>query len=168
MSIGKNMLPEFDNEMAGTRKVLERIPDKKFGWKIHEKSNTIGWVASHLANLPSWAAMTIESDSLDVMPKDGEPFKTPQFDNTADVLAEFDRNVSQARKLLESVSDDELHKPWSLLKSGNTMFTMPKIAVLRTWVINHIIHHRAHLCVYLRVNDIPVPGLYGPSADEGM
>ena len=168
MSIGKNMLPEFDNEMAGARKVLERIPDKKFGWKIHEKSNTIGWVASHLANLPSWAAMTIESDSLDVMPKDGEPFKTPQFDNTADVLAEFDRNVSQARALLESVSDDGLYKPWSLLKSGNTMFTMPKIAVLRTWVINHIIHHRAHLCVYLRVNDIPVPGLYGPSADEGM
>lgn len=167
MTIGQNLLPEFDNEMSGTRKVLERVPDGKLGWRVHEKSNTIGWVAGHLANLPSWATMTIESDSLDVAPKDGEPFKTPEFESATGILAAFDQNVAQARALLESVSDEELHQPWSLLKSGETVFTMPKIAVLRTWVINHIIHHRAHLCVYLRMNDIPVPALYGPSADEG-
>lgn len=166
MTIGTNLLPEFDNEMAGTRKVIERVPDAKLAWKIHDKSNTIGWVASHLANLPSWATMTIETDSLDVMPKDGEPFKEPSLESIDEIVAAFDQNVARARKLLESVSDEELHKPWSLLKTGETIFTMPKIAVLRTWVMNHIIHHRAHLCVYLRVNDIPVPALYGPSADE--
>ena len=166
MTIGQNLLPEFDNEMAGTRKVIERVPNNKLDWKIHDKSNTIGWVATHLANLPSWATMTIESDSLDVLPKDGEPFRMPEFDSTSEILSAFDKNVAQARSLLESVSDDKLHKPWSLLKSGETVFTMPKIAVIRTWVINHIIHHRGHLCVYLRVNDVPVPALYGPSADE--
>lgn len=166
MTIGQNLLPEFDQEMAGTHKVLERIPDEKLDWKIHDKSNTIGWVATHLANLPSWAVMTIESDSLDVEPKDGEPFRMPTFDSVSEIVAAFDQNVTQARSLLESASDEEIHKPWSLLKAGETMFTMPKIAVIRTWVINHIIHHRGHMCVYLRVNDIPVPGLYGPSGDE--
>lgn len=166
MTIGKDLLPEFTHEMAGTRKTLERIPDGKLDWKIHEKSNTIGWVASHLANLPAWASMTIESDSLDVNPKGGQRFKTPSFDSVAAILTEFDRNVAQAQSLLESVSDEELDKPWSLLSAGETLFTMPKIAVIRTWVINHIIHHRGHLCVYLRMNDIPVPALYGPSADE--
>ncbi|TWU55841.1 DinB family protein [Rubripirellula reticaptiva] len=166
MTIGKKLLPEFDNEMAGTRKVIERVPDAKLAWKIHEKSNTIGWVGSHLANLPSWATMTIETDSLDVMPKDGEPFKVPCFDSVEEIVAAFDKNVARARTLLDSVSDEELHKPWSLLKTGETIFTMPKFAVLRTWVMNHIVHHRGHLCVYLRVNDVSVPALYGPSADE--
>ena len=166
MTIGKNLLPEFENEMAGTRKVLERIPDDKFHWKIHDKSNTIGWVASHLANLPSWATMTIDSDSLDVMPSEGEPFKLPEFGSTKEVLEAFDNNVSQARERLASVSDETIHKPWSLLRTGETVFTMPKLVVIRTWVINHMIHHRGHLCVYLRMNELPVPALYGPSADE--
>ncbi|QDS93987.1 DinB superfamily protein [Roseimaritima multifibrata] len=166
MTIGTDLLPEFDNEMAGTRKALERIPDDKLHWKIHEKSNTIGWVAAHIVNLPTWASMTIENDFFDMNPPGGEPFKTPSFDSVAEILAAFDRNVSESRSLLESVSDEELHKPWSLKNAGETLFTMPKLAVIRTWVLNHIIHHRAHLCVYLRMNDIPVPGLYGPSGDE--
>lgn len=166
MTIGTDLLPEFDNEMAGTRKTLERIPDDKLNWKIHEKSNTIGWVADHIVNLPTWASMTIENDFFDMNPPGGEPFKTPSFDSVAEILAAFDRNVSESRSLLEAVSDEELHKPWSLKNSGETLFTMPKLAVIRTWVLNHIIHHRAHLCVYLRMNDIPVPGLYGPSGDE--
>ncbi len=166
MTLGKGLLPEFDMEMAGTRKVLERVPADKFDWKIHDKSQSIGGVATHLANLPTWATMTLQSSSLDVMPKDGEPFTMPQFESPAAMLEAFDQNVQQARSLLDSVSDEEILQPWTLLKTGETIFTMPRLAVIRTWVINHIIHHRGHLCVYLRVNDIPVPALYGPSADE--
>lgn len=166
MRIGQSMIPEFDQEMAGTRKVLERVPNDKLNWKIHEKSNTIGWVANHLADIPSWVPMTVNHDSLDVAPPSGEPYKTPSHGTTAEILENFARNVAQARELLEAVEDDALHQPWSLLQGGEVVMTLPRIAVLRTWVLNHTIHHRAHLCVYLRVNDIPVPGLYGPSADD--
>ena len=165
MRIGQSMVPEFDREMAGTRKVMEGIPDDKLDWKIHEKSNTMGWGACHLADIPSWVEMTIEHDSFDVAPS-GEPYQTPTFETTAEILASFDKNVARARALLENVEDEAIYQPWSLLRSGEVLMTMPRIAVLRTWVLNHTIHHRAHLCVYLRVNDLPVPGLYGPSADD--
>jgi uncharacterized damage-inducible protein DinB len=166
MRIGQSMIPEFDMEMANTRKVLERVPDEKLDWKIHEKSNTIGWVANHLADIPAWVDMTISHDSLDVEPVAGQPYKSPNEQYVEAILALFDKNVAEARSLLENVDDATLHEPWKLLKQGEEILTMPRIAVLRTWVLNHTIHHRAHLCVYLRVNDIPVPGLYGPSADE--
>jgi uncharacterized damage-inducible protein DinB len=165
MRIGQSMIPEFDLEMAGTRKVLEQIPDDKLGWKIHPKSNTIGWVANHLADIPAWADMAISLDSLDVEPLAGQPYKSPNESTTKAILALFDKNVAKAREQLMAVSDEKLHQPWSLLKLGEVLMTMPRLSVIRTWVLNHLIHHRAHLCVYLRVNDIPVPGLYGPSAD---
>ena len=159
-------LPEFETELANTRRVLERIPDEKLDWKIHEKSNTIGWVANHLADIPGWVEMTICHDSLDVEPKAGETYKSPTESSIETILALFDKNVAEGRGLLESVEDATLHEPWSLLKQGETIMSMPRLVCLRTWVMNHAIHHRAHLCVYLRVNNIPVPGLYGPSADE--
>lgn len=166
MRIGQAMIPEFDMETAGTRKVLERIPSDKLDWRIHEKSNTIGWVANHLAEIPHWVHMAINTDSLDVEPVEGEPYRSPTDSTIEAILARFDRNVAQARTLLESVEDGVLHSPWKLLKQGEELMTMPRLAVVRTWVLNHSIHHRGHLCVYLRVNDIPVPGLYGPSADD--
>lgn len=166
MRIGQSMIPEFDMEMANTRKVLERVPDDKLDWKIHEKSNTIGWVANHLADIPAWVEMTICHDSLDVEPVAGQPYKSPNEQTAEAIVALFEENVVQARKLLENVEDATLHEPWKLLKQGEEIMTLPRIAVLRTWVLNHSIHHRAHLCVYLRVNDIPVPGVYGPSTDE--
>ncbi len=166
MNIGQTMIPEFDMEMANTRKVLERIPDDKWNWKIHDKSNTVGWVANHLADIPAWVEMTICQDALDVEPVEGQPFQSPSETSTAAVLALFDKNVATARQLLETVEDAKLFEPWSLLKQGQEIMTLPRLAVLRTWVLNHTIHHRAHLCVYLRVNDVPVPGLYGPSADD--
>jgi len=168
MSISQSMLPEFDHEMAGTRKVLERIPDDKLNWKAHDKSNTMGWVGAHLANIPHWAVMTLTKDELDIAPVGKESYKTPLCHSTKEILEQFDKNVAAARAAIVAAPDAELFKPWSLLMGGKTMFTMPKIAVLRAWVMNHSIHHRAHLCVYLRLNNIPVPGLYGPSADEGM
>ena len=166
MGLSKSLLPEFDHEMANTRKTLERVPDAKFAWKPHEKSFSMGGLATHLANLPSWGSLTISSDSFDMAPS-GQPLKTPELSSTKDLLEKCDENVAATRSAIAGASDAELFKPWTLLSSGNTILTMPKIAVLRSFVMNHMIHHRAQLGVYLRLNDIPVPSIYGPSADEG-
>jgi uncharacterized damage-inducible protein DinB len=160
-------LPEFDHEMASTRKVLERIPDDKLDWRPHPKSNTIGWNANHIAEMPAWAVEALTKPHLDVAPAVGEPYRSPKLGTRREIVELFDRNVAAARKAIESVDDASLGQNWSLLRAGQPLFTMPKAAVVRTFVINHIIHHRAILSVYLRLNDIPVPGLYGPSGDEG-
>jgi len=166
MSYAESWLSEFDQELANTRKVLARIPDDKLAWRAHPKSNTIGWVAAHLANLPSWVPLTFDLSELDINPVGGEPYRTQPLNSMAEILATFDQNVAAARQALAAAGDEEFAKPWTLLSGGHQVFTLPKGAVLRTFVLNHIVHHRAHLCVYLRLNDIPVPGLYGPSADE--
>lgn len=165
MGLSESLLPEFDNEMANTRKTLERVPDDKFGWKPHAKSFPMGGLATHLANLPSWGSLTVSSDSFDMAPE-GKPLKTPELTSTKSVLAKFDENVAATRAAIAGASDADLFKPWALMSNGNTILTMPKIAVLRNFVMNHVIHHRAQLGVYLRLNDIPVPAVYGPSADE--
>ena len=167
MSIAETILPEFDLEMASTRRVLERLPDDKLEWKSHPKSNTIGWNGcGHLADIPGWVQFTLKQDSLDIHPPGGEPYRTPPATSRQQVLENFDKNVVAARRAIETSSDADFMKPWSLLSGGEVFFTMPRIAVLRTFVLNHSIHHRAILCAYLRLNDIPVPGLYGPSGDE--
>jgi uncharacterized damage-inducible protein DinB len=166
MSYAETILPEFDQEMAGTRKVLERIPEDKLGWKAHPKSNTIGWNANHLAEIPGWVEGTLNRTEWDIAPADGEPYRTPDLTSRQEILDLFDRNVATARKAIESVSDEAMQENWSLLQEGRPLFTMPRSAVVRSFVLNHLIHHRAHLCVYLRLNDVPVPGLYGPSGDE--
>jgi len=153
-------------EMASTRKVLERIPDDKLDWKAHPKSNTIGWAASHLVEIAGWVEGTLTQDSWDINPPDGEPYQSPLLSNREEILKLFDANVATAKKRIAATPDEEFAKPWSLLSGGQALVTMPKIGVMRTWVLSHAIHHRAHLCVYLRLNDIPVPALYGPSADE--
>jgi uncharacterized damage-inducible protein DinB len=165
MAISNSLLPEFDNEMKNTRKTLERVPDDKFAWKPHDKSFPMGALAGHLANLPSWGSLTLSSDSVDVAP-DGKPVKTPELNSTKEVLEKFDENAAATRAAIAAASDDDLFKPWTLKSNDNALMTMPKIAVLRNFVMNHMIHHRAQLGVYLRLNDIPVPSIYGPSADE--
>jgi uncharacterized damage-inducible protein DinB len=166
MSIAQMLLPEFDHEMANTRKVLEQIPDNKLDWKAHRKSHTIGWVGSHLAEIANWAVGTLTQDSWDIAPVGAEPYRTPTLGSRAEILDHFDKNVAAARKALETTSDEAFMKDWSLLAGGKPIFTMPRVAVIRSFILNHTIHHRAILCVYLRLNDIPVPGLYGPSGDE--
>ena len=166
MGLSESLLPEFDNEMVGTRKTLERVPDDKADWKPHEKSSAMGGLATHLANIPTWANYTIDQDSLDLAPG-GKPLPPMTMaKSNAELLATFDANVAKARAAIAGASDAELFKPWSLMTNGNTLMTLPKIAVLRSFVMNHLIHHRAQLGVYLRLNDIPVPSIYGPSADE--
>lgn len=166
MSIGLSLIPEFDAEMSGTRQVLERVPADKLGWKSHPRSNTIGWVANHLAEIPGWVPGTMTQDAWDINPTNGTPYQSPALESPAEIVALFDRNVAAAREALQAVSDADLSKSWSLLSAGQPLFTTTKLGVVRTWVLNHTIHHRAFLCAYLRLNDVPVPGLYGPSGDE--
>ena len=167
MGLGKSLLPEFDYEMANTRKTLERVPEDKSDWKPHEKSMAMGGLATHLGNIPTWANYSIDQDSLDLAPG-GVPLPPAELAKSqAELLATFDANVAKARASIAAATDEELFKPWTLLSNGNTIMTLPKIAVLRSFVMNHLIHHRAQLGVYLRLNNIPVPSVYGPSADEG-
>ena len=142
MALGDALLPEFDHEMANTRKTLERVPDDKLGW----------------------TPVTVEQDSYDVATNP----QPPELKSRSSMLENFDKNVAAARASIAKASDEQLKKPWSLLKSGQAIFTQPRIALLRGFIMNHLIHHRAQLGVYLRLNDIPVPSIYGPSADEGI
>jgi uncharacterized damage-inducible protein DinB len=165
MSYAEMILPEFEQEMANTRKVLERVPDDKLDWRAHPKSNTIGWNANHLAEIPGWVEGTLTQSSWDVAPEGGKPYQSPKLGSRKEILELFDRNVAAARKAIAAVKDEDMSKTWSLLQGGKPLFTMPRTAVIRFFVLNHTVHHRAHLCVYLRLNDVPVPGMYGPSAD---
>jgi uncharacterized damage-inducible protein DinB len=167
MAFKDALLPEFDQEMASTRRTLERVPDGKFSWKPHDKSGTMGWLAGHVTSIPGWVTVTISQDSLDMAPGGVEAPRPPEAASQKELLQVFDKNVTEARAALEGASDEHLLKTWSLLNNGQTIVAMPRIACLRTWVLNHIIHHRAQLGVYLRLNNIPVPAIYGPSADEG-
>jgi uncharacterized damage-inducible protein DinB len=166
MSIAASLLPEFNHEMAGTRKALERVPDSSFGFTPHEKSHTMKALVSHLANLPSWVAVTIGQDGVDMASREGAAPRQQPVSSTAEAVATFDRNVAAAREVLAGASDETMTSPWSLRADGRTVFTMPKAAVLRSFVLSHMIHHRGQLTVYLRMNDVPLPALYGPSADE--
>ena len=166
MSYAETLLPEFDDEMANTRKVIERIPDDKIDWQPHPKSHTIGWNANHLANIPDWLVHALKTTELDIAPVGGEAYSPPEGTNSREILATFDRNVSAAREGIARASDEHMAQPWTLLYAGNPIFTLPRSAVTRQIIINHMIHHRAILCVYLRLNDIAVPGMYGPSGDE--
>lgn len=166
MSYADSILPEFDHEMASTRKVLERVPDDKLDWRPHPKSNTIGWNANHLAELPGWSVSILTQPNYDFAPIGGERYQSPKLTSRREILELFDRNVAQARKALANAKDDTMGDAWSLLAGGNPIFTMPRAAVVRGFLLSHMIHHRAILCVYLRLNDIPIPALYGPSGDE--
>jgi len=166
MPLSDALLPEFDNEMAITRKCLERTPGDKLAWQPHQKSMSVGRLASHLAEIPSWGRITVEHESFDVAPPGGAPYQPRVFDSVEAILEVFDKNVSDARAAIAGVSDADLLKPWSLLQAGNTIFTMPRIGALRAFVFSHNVHHRGQFTVYLRLNEVPVPAIYGPSADE--
>ena len=162
MSIAQMLLPEFDMEMANTRKMLERVPDGKFDYKPHQKSMSLGRLAAHTGEIPSYASATIRFERMDFT---GEE---KQFSPATrkELLDAFDKNVAEARELLSKVSDEELMKTWTLTYKGQQIFALPRVAVLRSMVMSHLIHHRAQLGVYLRMNNVEIPGMYGPSGDE--
>lgn len=168
MRISDTLLPEFDNEMAGTRRTLERVPDEKFDWRPHPKSTTLGDLTTHLANIPTWAVHALGRESLDIAPVGGEPLRAAPLNSRDEALATFDRNVAAAREALASADDEQMKVRWTLLHGGREVMSLPRVSVVRGFVLNHMIHHRAQLGVYLRLNDVPVPSIYGPSADEGI
>ena len=165
MPISQMMLPEFDMEVANTRKVLERVPFDKINYKPHEKSGTMGWLAGHVAGLPGWCKETFTRDELDIAPEGKfEPEPVPA--TSEELLAKFDKCAAAGREAMLAADDAKWMGTWKLLMTGKEIMAMPRAAVYRGFVMNHLIHHRAQLTVYLRLNDVPVPGLYGPSADE--
>ena len=166
MTIGQTMLPEYDHEMATTRKCLERFPEGKNDWTPHEKSMPLSRLASHTAEVPSWIAPTLAQDSLDLNPPEGDPYKPPHYETKEALLEAFDRDVAAGREALAAATDEQMMGMWSMLSGGEQIMSMPRIAVVRSFVMNHLIHHRAQLGVYYRLLGIPVPAIYGPSADE--
>jgi uncharacterized damage-inducible protein DinB len=164
MPINQAFLGEFDFEMASTRKTLERVPMDKLDWAPHAKSMKMGQLAMHLAEMPGWTGETLKKDTIDI----GGYVPPAAPKSQAELLALFDKNVASARAALQGATDDSVWmKTWSMTKDGKTVFSMPKVAVLRSFIFNHNVHHRAQLGVYLRLNNVPVPSIYGPSADEG-
>jgi uncharacterized damage-inducible protein DinB len=166
MSIAESLLPEFDQEMANTRRVLERVPDAHRDWKPHTKSWPLGGLAIHLANLPVWGTMTMQQTELDLNPPGGASWTPPRFTSTVQALKTFDDNVKTARAAFAKASDGDYLVSWTLKNNTQALFSLPRIAVVRSFVMNHMIHHRGQLSVYLRLKDVPLPAIYGPSADE--
>jgi uncharacterized damage-inducible protein DinB len=162
MAIAESILPEFDHEMQTTRSLLERVPEANPDWKPHAKSMSLGQLASHIAELTAWTNSTLQQTELDFAKGD---YKPAVFTNTADLLKMFDGLVKSAREVLAATPDQDMMVPWTLRNGDHVIFTMPRIAVLRSFVMNHMIHHRGQLSVYLRLNDVPLPSIYGPSAD---
>lgn len=163
MTMSQALLPEFDHEMKLTRKALERVPDDKFDWKPHAKSMSMGRLAGHLAELPAFGTAIITTDGMNF---DKGEYKPAVVANRAEVLALFDKNVAAAREAIAGATDDHLRQPWHLIYQEKKLFEAPRAAALRGMAMNHIVHHRGQLSVYLRLNDVPVPSIYGPSADE--
>jgi uncharacterized damage-inducible protein DinB len=162
MNYAETMLPEFDREMAKTRKVLELVPEDKLDWQAHPKSHTLGWNANHLAEILGWVEGVLTNPSWDIAPIGGERYQAPNLTTRQEILDLFDRNVAAARKAIAALQEEQLTQPWSILNAGTPFFTIPRETMLRSFVLNHLIHHRAILCVYLRLNDILVPGMYDP------
>ncbi|NNE98878.1 MAG: hypothetical protein HKN25_07645 [Pyrinomonadaceae bacterium] len=154
---------EMEHEAGIARKLLERVPEDKFEWQPHEKSMTLGRLAGHVAETFEWTGATIMQDVLDFAEMD---YKPEPATSSAGLLEKFDTNIKAAIEILNGVSDEDIMKNWTMKDGDKTYMTMPKAAVMRGFVMNHMVHHRGQLSVYLRLLDIPVPQIYGPSADE--
>jgi uncharacterized damage-inducible protein DinB len=163
-TLGTAFLAELEQEAKVAREVLSRVPADKFDWKPHDKSMSFGKLASHVAEMVGWTGPTLDHPELDFAKMDYKPFEPK---TTEELLEFFDKNLAEAVQVLNNMTDDRCMESWSLRNGEKIYFTMPKIVAMRSFVMNHIVHHRGQLSVYLRLNDIAVPSMYGPSADEG-
>jgi uncharacterized damage-inducible protein DinB len=163
MSICETLAAELQQEAKTTRRLLERVPEESFAWKPHEKSMSLGRLAAHVAELPELILPALTQDELDFAAGQFKPFEPK---TTADLLEKFDRNISAAAEALQKQPDDRMSEKWKLRSGDHVLFEMPRESVVRFVGLNHIVHHRGQLSVYLRLLDVPVPSIYGPSADE--
>ena len=165
MSIAQGLLPEYDHELATTRRVLERVPEAEFDWRPHTKSMSLGQLAGHVANMPFWLSATLAAPFYDLAAGGKETRNDPPASRDS-LLKEFDEKVRNARASLAKATDAEMLAPWALKQGDHEIFSIPRVAAVRSFVMNHLIHHRGQLSVYLRLRDVAVPSIYGPSADE--
>jgi uncharacterized damage-inducible protein DinB len=165
MTIAQSLLKELESELASTRKLIELCPDEKSSWKPHPRSYSLGDLALHITNLVGWCSVTLQTTELDLNPAGGDGRKPPTFSSVPETLELFDENARAARAALLAAGDDDFQVGWTLKTAGVALFTMPRFACLRSFVINHLIHHRGQLSVYLRLLDVPLPQTYGPTAD---
>ena len=162
MPFSQTLLPEFDEEMSNTRKLLERVPDGKFNYQPHAKSMPLDRLATHVAEMPGWVGSVLAMEVLEI-PAD---YKATPAATRAELLEKFDRGVAEARQKIAAATDADWQKTWKLKFGGKEVMSMPRSAVMRSTILNHLIHHRAQLGVYLRLNNVAIPGMYGASADE--
>jgi uncharacterized damage-inducible protein DinB len=165
MAIRDALLPEYDHEMGTTRRLLERTPEAEFAWKPHEKSMSLGQLAGHIANIPHWCDAILKRSVFDVATA-GDDARPRQPVSVTALLSEFDQKVAAARAALSVVGDSEMLAPWTFKHGDREIFTMPRVAAIRSFIMNHLIHHRGQFSVYLRLKNIPLPAIYGPTADE--
>ncbi len=166
MPIAKTLLPEFDHEMRTTRNLIERVPEDRADWRPHPKSMTLGQLAAHVTNIPRWAAGSIKLPELDLASPAAAEYAPPQFETTRALVEAFDANVREAREAIKGATDEDLAVVWTLRSGDQKILSFPRTVSLRSFVMNHLIHHRGQLSVYLRLLDIPLPSIYGPTADE--
>ena len=166
MSLCDMLLPDFDHEMAVTRRVLERVPDAALAWRPHDRSFDLGGLALHVAHIPRWGRTILERDSYDLAEGSGRRPATPSSRSV--ILQTFDAHVKAVRIDLLGRTDGELLAPWSLLRGGHLLMSLPKCSAFRSFLLHHVIHHRGQLTVYLRLQDVPLPPIYGATADESM
>jgi uncharacterized damage-inducible protein DinB len=160
------VLPEFDRETTVTRLLIERAPESRLGWAPHARSRTLGDLCLHLAEIPRWGLTVMQQTAYDLSPSEGEARPQPHFESLLVTLQAFDEHVVQARGAIIAASDADFLARWTLQQAGRTLFTMPRVAVLRSLILGHLIHHRGQLSVYLRLCDVPLPAIYGPTADN--
>lgn len=165
MAIKDGLLAEYDHEMATTRRVLERVPEPEYAWKPHDRSMSLGELAGHIASLAAWCVATMDAPVIDLATFGDEAKLTVPASN-AGMLSKFDADAAKARAAIAAADDDYLRAAWTLKNGGQEIFTLPRIAAVRSFVMNHMIHHRGQLSIYLRLKNVPVPAIYGPSADE--
>jgi uncharacterized damage-inducible protein DinB len=163
MILSDVFISELNQEAAKTKKLLSRVPDGRFDWKPHEKSMAIGRLATHIAELPGWISMVVDKEELDFATREYAP---RIVNNNEELVALLDENINSAATALQGVSNEDLAKTWRLRNGDHIIMTMPKADVIRVLAMNHLIHHRGQLTVYLRQNDVPLPNMYGPTADE--
>jgi uncharacterized damage-inducible protein DinB len=166
MSIAQRLLPEFDREMANTRRALEIVPGADAAWRPHPKSYSLGDLAAHIAILPLWGRMVLQQPELDLGLPANAPITYMPFTTVTELLDRFDAHVRDARAALASISDAAMDVTWSLKNRGTPVFLVPRATALRGFILSHMIHHRGQLSVYLRLRDVPLPSLYGPTADN--